>query len=145
MGWWHSKNNPSIDGFSLTVFDLYDVIIDILTSEGCLDQFFEFETIYGLEDSSGIISDLLRLTEEENTIVRYICEHTPSDAIVFLTGVGKCYPILRSHNVLNNLHQSLDRVPVVMFYPGKYDGQALVLFDGIKDDNYYRAFRLVEN
>ena len=37
-----------------------------------------------------------------------------------------------------------DQVPVVMFYPGKYDGQALMLFSKIKDDNYYRAFRLVD-
>ena len=31
-----------------------------------------------------------------------------------------------------------------MFYPGKYDGQELVLFGEIKDDNYYRAFKLVD-
>ena len=35
-------------------------------------------------------------------------------------------------------------VPVVMFYPGEYDGQELVLFGEIKDDNYYRAFKLVD-
>lgn len=63
---------------------------------------------------------------------------------MLLTGIGKCYPLLRSHKVLNNLHQAIDRVPVVMFYPGRYDGQELVLFGEIKDDNYYRAFRLVD-
>jgi hypothetical protein len=62
---------------------------------------------------------------------------------VFITGVGKCYPFVRSHNVLNNLHQVLDSVPVVMFFPGKYSGQDLRLFGTIKDDNYYRAFKLV--
>jgi len=30
-----------------------------------------------------------------------------------------------------------------MFYPGRYDGQALRLFGKIKSDNYYRAFKLV--
>ena len=35
-------------------------------------------------------------------------------------------------------------VPVVLFYPGNYDGQELVLFGEIKDDNYYRAFKLVD-
>ena len=38
----------------------------------------------------------------------------------------------------------IDTVPVVMFYPGKYDGQELILFNEIKDDNYYRAFKLVD-
>lgn len=37
----------------------------------------------------------------------------------------------------------IDNVPVVLFYPGNYDGQELVLFGEIKDDNYYRAFKLV--
>ena len=46
--------------------------------------------------------------------------------------------------VLNNLHQAIDHVPVVLFYPGKYDGQELILFGEIKDDNYYRAFKLVD-
>ncbi|MFZ2746924.1 MAG: BREX protein BrxB domain-containing protein [Lactococcus raffinolactis] len=31
-----------------------------------------------------------------------------------------------------------------MFFPGKYDGQSLMLFSEIKDDNYYRAFKLVD-
>jgi hypothetical protein len=77
-------------------------------------------------------------------IIRYIQERTPKDAVVFLVGIGKCYPILRSHKVLNNMHQAIDSVPVVLFYPGSYDGQELVLFATIKDDNYYRAFKLVD-
>jgi hypothetical protein len=35
-------------------------------------------------------------------------------------------------------------VPVVLFFPGTYDEQSLILFDELKDDNYYRAFRLVK-
>lgn len=45
--------------------------------------------------------------------------------------------------ILNNLHQAMDHVPVVMFYPGRYGGQEVILFSSIKDDNYYKAFRLV--
>ena len=80
----------------------------------------------------------------DSLIVQYIQENTPENAIVFLTGVGKSYPLLRSHNVLNNLHQSYLRAPVVMFFPGTYNEQELILFNEIKDDNYYRAFRLVK-
>ena len=35
-------------------------------------------------------------------------------------------------------------VAVVLFFPGTYDEQSLILFDELKDDNYYRAFRLVK-
>ena len=51
---------------------------------------------------------------------------------------------MRSHNILNNLHHVFDQVPVVMFFPGSYDGQTLRLFDRFTDDNYYRAFQLVK-
>ena len=91
-------------------------------------------------DLSDIIIDFLA----RKTFVQYIQENTPENAIVFLTGVGKSYPLLRSHNVLNNLHQSYLRAPVVMFFPGTYNEQELILFNEIKDDNYYRAFRLVK-
>ncbi len=63
--------------------------------------------------------------------------------IVIVSGVGNAWPLLRSHTLLNNLHSLMSRTPLVMFYPGIYDGQSLRLFGRLKDDNYYRAFRLV--
>lgn len=65
--------------------------------------------------------------------------------IIFLTGVGSVWPFLRSHSVLNNLHPIVDNIPLVMFYPGKWDKTSLSLFNKFKDDNYYRAFSLFES
>lgn len=143
--YWQGKNNPDVDGFRLTVFDLYDVMIDILRKNDFLDQCFIFEEKHGMDRIVKAVGRMLRLGDDTGLIVEYIKEHTPDNAVVLLTGIGKCYPVLRAHKVLNNLHQMLDHVPVVMLYPGKYDGQELVLFGSVKDDNYYRAFRLVEN
>lgn len=138
------KNEKSSDDFRVVVFDLYNIIIEILKDKGYLEKCYEFEKKKGFERITKSVGNMLRITSKDSLIVNYIRENTPDKAIVFLTGIGKCYPILRSHTVLNNLHQVIDNVPVVMFYPGKYDGQELVLFSEIKDDNYYRAFRLVE-
>ncbi len=139
-----AKNSKGTDGFELVVFDLYDIIIDILEEEGFMDQCFKFEKKKGMERIINAVGNLLHINDESSMIVRYIQERTPEDAVVFLVGIGKCYPLLRSHKVLNNMHQAIDSVPVVLFYPGKYDGQELVLFSTIKDDNYYRAFKLVD-
>jgi len=139
-----SKNSPAIDGFELVVFDLYDIVIDMLEQEGFMEQCFQFEKKKGLERIVKAVGNLLQINDDSSLIVQYIQERTPQDAVVFLTGIGKIYPLLRSHKVLNNLHQAIDHVPVVMFYPGKYDGQQLILFSEMKDDNYYRAFRLVD-
>ena len=126
------------------VFDLYEIIIDILNKKGYLEKCFEFEKTKGLDRVTKSIGNMLRITAADSLIVNHIKDNTPDKAVVFITGIGKCYPILRSHTVLNNLHQVIDNVPVVLFYPGKYDGQELVLFGEIKDDNYYRAFKLVD-
>lgn len=139
-----SKNNNSNDGFKVVVFDLYDIIIDILKDKGYLEKCFEFEKTKGFERITKSVGNVLRISADDSLIVNHIKENTPKNSVIFLTGVGKCYPVLRSHKVLNNLHQVIDNVPVVMFYPGKYDGQELVLFSEIKDDNYYRAFKLVD-
>lgn len=144
IAYMQGKNNRGTDGFDLKVFDLYDLVIDILEAEGFLEQCFRFEKKKGMERIIKAVGNLLQVNDENSLIVKHIQENTPADAVVFLTGIGKCYPILRSHKVLNNLHQAIDRVPVVLFFPGKYDGQELVLFSEIKDDNYYRAFKLVD-
>ena len=138
------KNSKGADGFALVVFDLYDIIIDLLEQEGYMETCFKFEQKTGFDRIVKAVGNLLKISDADSLIVQHIQQHTPQDAVVFLTGIGKCYPLLRSHKVLNNLHQALDRVPVVLFYPGRYDGQELVLFGSIKDDNYYRAFRLVD-
>ena len=144
IAYMQGKNNRGTDGFDLKVFDLYDLVIDILEAEGFLEQCFRFEQKKGLDRIIKAVGNLLQVNDENSLIVKHIHENTPAEAVVFLTGIGKCYPILRSHKVLNNLHQAIDRVPVVLFFPGKYDGQELVLFSEIKDDNYYRAFKLVD-
>lgn len=138
------KNENSSDDYKIVVFDLYEIIIDILKQKGYLEKCYEFEKKKGFERITKSVGNMLRITSSDSLIVKHIKENTPEKAVVFIVGIGKCYPILRSHTVLNNLHQVIDHVPVVMFYPGKYDGQELILFGEIKDDNYYRAFKLVE-
>lgn len=141
-----SKYATNNHDFQLVVFDLYDIIIDILIREGFLDLCMEFEKMKGFSEITKAVNEMLRMEEDNqsNELLAYIKNNTPKNAIVFLMGVGKCYPIIRSHKILNNLHQFVDDVPVVMFFPGEYDGQSLMLFSEIKDDNYYRAFKLVE-
>ena len=138
-----ARNEKGNDDFHLVVFDLYDIIMDFLEENDFLDQCYQFEKKRGLDRITKAVSNAMKINDDDSLIVRHIRDNTPENAIVFLTGIGKCYPILRSHKVLNNLHQSFVKAPVVMFFPGTYNEQELILFNEIKDDNYYRAFRLV--
>ena len=118
--------------------------IDFLEKKNFMEKCYDFEKKRGIERIVKAVTNSMKVNDDDSLIVQYIKEHTPENAVVFLTGIGKCYPILRSHKVLNNLHQAFVRCPVVMFFPGTYNEQELILFNEIKDDNYYRAFRLVK-
>ena len=138
------KDKEFGDGYKLKVYDVYDLMIDLLESEGYLEDCFEMEKNDGMNYLVESVNDLLRMNDDNNYFAEYIEKNTPEKAIVFLIGVGKIFPFVRSHKILNNLHQSFNKAPVVMFYPGKYDGQSLELFGEFKDDNYYRAFPLIK-
>ena len=138
------KDKEFGDGYKLKVYDVYDLMIDLLESEGYLEDCFEMEKNDGMNYLVESVNDLLRMSDNNDYFTEYVEENTPEKAIVFLIGVGKIFPFVRSHKILNNLHQSFNKAPVVMFYPGKYDGQSLELFGEFKDDNYYRAFPLIK-
>ncbi len=135
-------NNQS--DVNIKEFDLYEIMLEILESKGYLEKVFAMEEKKGTAGILKPIKNTLRLTQKNDLVVDYIQNRVAGNDIVFLTGVGKIWPIIRSHTVLNVLHAVIDQVPLVMFYPGTYSGQELHLFDEISDQNYYRAFKLVE-
>lgn len=131
-------------GYELIIYDLYELMLKLLEEEEVLEDLKDLEEEEGTEYVFAAIADTLRFDEKNSLIINYIIDNTPEDAVVFLTGIGKCFPILRSHKILNNLHQVMDHCPVVMFYPGRYNGNSLNIFNEMKEDNYYRAFPIVE-
>lgn len=131
-------------GYELIVYDLYELMILLLKEESVFDDLLLLEEEEGTPYVFDAISDVLKFDEQDSLLIHYITENTPQDSVVFLTGIGKCFPILRSHKILNNLHQVMDHCPVVLFFPGRYNGNSLNIFNEVKDDNYYRAFPIVE-
>ena len=63
--------------------------------------------------------------------------------VLLITGVGKVYPFMRSHNILDNIQYLFSDIPVLMLYPGTFNGQDLGLFGKFLDGHYYRAFNLI--
>lgn len=131
-------------GLNIVEFDLYEIILGILDSKGYVEKNFDMEKKKGSEQVFNATKKTLRLTLENDLMVKYIAERLDGSDIVFLTGIGKAWPIIRSHTILNNLHRIVEKQPLVMFFPGNYDGGSLMLFNVLKDDNYYRAFPLVD-
>jgi Domain of unknown function (DUF1788) len=127
-------------GIPVLEINLFRVILDILEGRGFLEKALTLEAEKGPETLKKALSPLL----SAERMVKVIRERiTPEHRLVFLTGVGAAWPLVRSHTILNNLHPVIDDIPMVAFFPGSYDGHELRLFSTFKDDNYYRAFPLV--
>jgi hypothetical protein len=133
------------DDARLVVFDLFDMMVDYLAGRGYLDKTFAMEKVKGSGQIIYPIKATLGLTEDENDeIISRISENNnPKTDIIAICGVGKAWPVIRSHTILNNLLSRVENTPLIMFFPGVYDSE-LRLFGEITDDNYYRAFRLIE-
>lgn len=131
-------------------FDLYEMMIKIIEEEGYMEDVLRLENEYDKRLLlSEIFQPLLSVEEEDNRLIDMFKDSAADigEYIVLITGVGKSFPIIRSHTILNNLQSVFRRNPVVMMYPGRYEiknSMTLRLFERLDDDNYYRAFPLVE-
>jgi hypothetical protein len=134
---------PATVNASIQIFNLFEIMMNVVDDFGYREQFVQFEKENGIGFVIEQMETLLRMNSVNNRIVTYIQQHLQSGrTIIFLTGVGAVYPLVRAHKVLNTMNQIIDEVPVIMFYPGNYDSVSLKLFGEVKDDNYYRAFSL---
>ena len=138
----HIKKEFDVPGSQRRIieFDLYKMMIEVARDMGIFEMIFEKERKEGKE---ALFRAMQHFTEPQIFLER-IGEEIKDNNVIFITGVGKAYPFLRSHSILNNLQEIIEGLPVIMFFPGVYDGLSLQLFGKIKDDNYYRAFRLID-
>ena len=131
------KNRP---GLRVKQINLFDLIIDHLLERNLLEKSLQIQNNKGDKGLQKALSAPLK-PEKLVRIFGEVVQPEEQDLII-ISGVGSVWPLVRSHNLLNNLQTVMGQTPLVMFYPGRYDGQALRLFGKIKSNNYYRAFRL---
>ena len=136
--------NSKGDDLRIKCFDLYALMLDILREKNYLDRVMVMEKAEGSQVLIDRLMITLRLAENGGLIIqRIVRDIEPQRDVIFLTGVGKAWPVIRSHTILNNLHSRVDKNPLIMFFPGEYNASELKLFGEITDDNYYRAFKLI--
>jgi len=121
--------------------NLLDLLLDYLDSRKLLDKAIELQKRKGDAALIKALSGPLHIDK----VTHYLIESrlVKQCDMVFLSGVGSVWPLLRTHHLLNGLHAILGHKPLLLFYPGEYSGQDMSLFGKIKSDNYYRAFKLI--
>lgn len=133
-----SKHVPPIRVESVNLLAL---VTELLEERNLLDKAMEMQQTKGDETTLAALRSVLK----EDKLAQKIAEqHDIANLdMLILTGVGSVYPMLRTHTLLSALHPIMGKTPLLMFFPGKYDGHSLRLFNTLAEDHYYRAFRLI--
>ena len=123
------------------VVNLLALVTDLLEERNLLDKAIAMQQAKG---NDGALAALRSVLKEDKLAQKIATQHDiHSLDLLVLTGVGAVYPILRTHTLLSALHPIMGSTPLLMFFPGRYDGHSLRLFNTLAEDHYYRAFRLV--
>lgn len=143
------KNRLKLDhGVTVLEINLYDLTVNMLKDRGVWDRLLKLEIEQGKDAFLKPLQNMLDPSTKVVPAIKQQLDSAPYD-ILFLTGIGEVFPYIRSHNVLNNLQTVVTVKPMLVFFPGDYKqsgsaGSSLVLFGRLKDDNYYRAFDILD-
>ena len=139
-------NRLAQSGIRVLEINLYDLSIEMLKERGIWEQILEIEPSVSKDELKELLQGVL---DPEANLVPAIADLLKNNEfeMLFLTGVGEIFPIIRSHHVLNNLQSTAKEKPTLMFFPGTYShtlatGASLDLFERLHDDKYYRAFNI---
>ena len=130
-------------GKNAIVIDLYEMSMELLEEEGVLQTLLEEEKELDQDAISSTLDSILDIKEVIiPRISSTISENNPD--FVFIIGVGRVYPFIRSHGILNNIEELASNCNLILFFPGEYNNLQLSLFGTISDENYYRGHNLDE-
>lgn len=132
------KQSPPLRTASVNLLGL---VTDLLEERKLLDKAIEMQAGKGNDSTLAALRSVLK----EDKLAQKIATQfdVPNLDLLIITGVGAVYPMLRTHTLLSALHPIMGKTPLLMFFPGRYDGHSLRLFNTLAEDHYYRAFRLV--
>lgn len=126
---------------NIQIVDLYETFLAICEDEGILDTLNEIEQEEGkefLEEQFNNLIDAKKFAE------KVMNNYDESSDLLLITGVGKAFPFIRVHALLNTLQRDYDsKKPIVVLYPGTFDGHTVKLFNILKSNEYYRAFNII--
>lgn len=130
------KNTP----YHIRECDLYEIFLQLLEDKRVL------KSVAALEEKRGsdyLLKQLQKIATPEALLEYMKYEPHEHGDVLVLTGIGKIYPFMRSHKMLDSMQYLFEDIPIVMFYPGSFNGQDLGLFGRFLDGHYYRAFNLL--
>lgn len=117
--------------------NLYETFLELCDDIDITDAIAEMEESDGKE----FLLEQLHSAISEGEFIEKI-QYAPhrSGDVLLLTGVGDAFPFMRVHSLLEALQPYFSDIPILVMYPGTFDGSYVRLFDKLTPNPYYRAF-----
>ena len=125
---------------NLKICNLYQIFLSICDDMDITDAVLEMEEADG---SSFLLEQLHSAIGEEEFIDKIQYEPHQEKDVLMLTGVGAVFPFMRIHALLEALQPHFSDVPILVMYPGEFDGRHVKLFNRLQTNDYYRAFNVI--
>lgn len=120
--------------------NLYKVFLSICDDKRITDRAPQMEKKKGKDV---LLKKLQEFANNKSFVKKMQYEpHEPGD-VLLLTGVGEVFPFMRIHSLLEALQPEFPDIPILVMYPGTYDGRFVRLFDKLEPNPYYRAFNII--
>lgn len=118
--------------------NLYETFLALCDDIDITEAIFEMEAA----DGKAFLLDQLHSAIGEGEFIEKI-QYEPhhSGDVLMLTGVGDVFPFMRVHSLLEALQPYFSDIPILVMYPGTFDGSYVRLFDRLTPNPYYRAFK----
>ena len=124
----------------LIEYNLYRVFLSICDDKRITDRITQQEEKKG---KRFILEQMKRMANNTAFIEKMKYEPHKSGDVIIITGVGEVFPFMRIHALLDAMQPYFSVVPVLVMYPGNFDGRNLKLFDKLTPNPYYRAFNVI--
>lgn len=138
--YFESLKSKSDVPYRLVERDLYKIFLELCEDKHIMNSIPNMEERKGKEYLS---EQLQKVATPEAFVEKMKYKPHEKGDVLLISGVGKVYPFMRSHKILDNIQHIFSDIPVLMLYPGTFNGQDLDLFGKFLDGHYYRAFNLL--
>ena len=132
------KVDISLKNCKILAFNLFDLFIDVSNDRKLINKYLEKEK---KANQTVLLKSITSVVGCEKIIQKMNLDNSQNtnNEVVLIYGVGQVNPFIKLHTILNEIQKVTD-LPIIAFYPGKYNGLTVSLFGEFKPSPYYRAF-----
>lgn len=125
---------------NLISYNLYHTFLEICEEKNILEKIPDMEEKRG---SNYLKDRILKFSTTKAFADKMDYGPHKKGDVLLLSGVGQVYPFMRVHSLLEELQVHFDDIPIVVMYPGSFDGRFVTLFNEFTPNPYYRAFNMI--